>query len=125
MTIRIQNGLNLGGMLPGRVTRDMVEAGGEHIKDIAVEKAPLLVDVERANREERPGTLRESAYVRVLDDLTAEIGFSDFAAAWQHERTDYHHDIGQSNFLGEPLTTEVGSTLDAMAAKGREEGLRG
>lgn len=120
MTIRVQNNLNLGGLLPGHVTREALSDGAEHVKEVAQEKAPLLVDVQRANREEVSGTLRESAYTRVLDDVTAEVGFSDFAAQWQHERLDYHHDVGQAKFLEEPLRTEKDETLRIIAARLRE-----
>lgn len=120
MSIRVQNSLNLGGLLSGHVTEEALQAGADHVKEAAQGKAPLLVDVQRANRKEKPGTLRNSAYARVVDEVTAEVGFTDFAAAWQHERTDYHHEIGQAKFLEEPLATEKDDVLELMAARIRE-----
>lgn len=120
MVIRIKNSLDLGGLLPGRVTRDALGDGAEHIKEVSQGQVPVLVDVERANRQEKPGTLRDSAYARVVDDVTAEIGYTDFAAGWQHERMDYHHDIGKAKFLEDPLTTEKDATLQIIAARMRE-----
>lgn len=124
MSIRIENNLNLGELRRriAELTPDALEAGAEHVKAVAVEKAPLLVDLERANQDRRadPGELRESAYVHVIDDVTAEVGFSAFYAGWQHERMDYHHEVGQAKFLEEPLVTEKDETLQIMAGKIRE-----
>jgi len=124
MTIRIQNSINLGGLLPPDVTTEALQAGADHLLAVAQEKAPLLVDVKRANRQEKPGTLRESGYARVLDDATAEIGFRDFIAAIEHEDMDVHHDIGQPKFLEDPMTTEKDRVLQVIADKLRE-GMRG
>lgn len=120
MSIRVVNSLNFGGLLPAHVSRDALQAGAEHIEEAAQEKAPLLVDVERANREEVPGTLRDSAYVRVLDDVTAEIGFTDFIARRMHEDLGLHHDDGQAKFLEAPMSTDRDVVLQIIADKIRE-----
>lgn len=123
MTIRIQNNLNLGGLLPPDVTEEALQAGADHLRDVSRAKAPLLSGPEamaKKNDEEVPGTLRESAYSRVIDDVTAEVGFTDFAAAWQHERMDYHHTDGQAKFLEEPLVTEKDRVLQIIADKLRQ-----
>lgn len=125
MGITVKNGLNLGGLLSGHVTREALQDGADHIGQVAQSKAPLLTGEEplhRANKERRadPGELRESMYVRVLDDGTAEIGFSSFYAGWQHERMDYHHEDGHAKFLEDPLTTEKDETLSIMAERMRQ-----
>lgn len=122
MSIRIEDDLKLGGLVDAASAggRDGLEKGADHIKDVAVAKAPLLegaAALKRANKERRsdPGALRESAYVRVLDDVTAEIGFSEFYAGWQHERLDYHHEDGEAKFLEIPLSTEKDNVLQVIA----------
>lgn len=124
MTIRIENSLNLGGLLSGHVTRQALQDGVDHLGQVAQAKAPLLTGaaLKKANDERRadPGALRRSMYTRVLDDNTAEVGFSEFYAGWQHENTDYHHQDGQSKYLEEPLSTEKDATLQIMADRIRE-----
>lgn len=121
MSIRIKNEINLGGLLPPNVTVEALQAGADHLLSVSQEKAPLLIDVERANREEVPGTLRNSGYTRVLDDATAEIGYRDFIAGRMHEDMDLHHDDGQAKFLEEPMATEKDRVLQIMADKIRED----
>lgn len=124
MSIRVENSLNLGGLLPGHVTRDALDDAAEHLKEVAASKAPLLTGeaLKKANDQRRsdPGALRRSAYARVVDDVTAEVGFSEFYAAWQHERMDWHHEDGQAKFLEEPMATEKDETLQIMADRMRE-----
>lgn len=124
MGIRIENSLNLGGLLPGHVTRDALDDAAEHLKEVAQSKAPLLTGeaLKKANDQRRsdPGALRRSAYARVVDDVTAEVGFSEFYAGWQHERMDWHHEDGQAKFLEEPMATEKDETLQIMADRMRE-----
>lgn len=120
MTIRIENGINLGGLLPPDVTEEALQAGADHLLKAAQDKAPYLVDVKRANRHEKPGTLRESGYAVVRDERTAEVGFRDFIAAIEHEDMEVHHVIGQAKFLEEPMVTEKDAVLQAVADKLRE-----
>ena len=117
MGITIRNGLNLGAIHRevGRVSPEALEAAAQHVLEVARGKAPLLIDVERANREEVPGTLRESGYAEVLNDDTAAIGFRDFIAARMHEDMELHHDDGQAKFLEEPLVTEKDRALQILA----------
>jgi hypothetical protein len=124
VSIRIENNMHLGGVLPERVTREALQAAADHVKNVAQGKAPLLTGValHKANDERRanPGELRDSAYSRVLDDTSAEVGFTSFYAGWQHERMDYHHEDGQAKVLEEPLATEKDEVLRIMADKIRE-----
>lgn len=120
MSIRVVSSLNLGGLLPERVTEDALQDAADHILEVAQEKAPLLVDVERANRHEEPGTLRDSGYARVVDGSTAHVGFTDPISARQHEDTHYHHVVGQSKFLEGPLATEKDEAVRIMADRIRE-----
>ena len=46
----------------------------------------------------RTGEMVKSSFTRV-DDLTAQVGYSDWRAMLQHENLDYHHDGGQAKFL--------------------------
>lgn len=119
MTIRIENSLNLGAIMDRvrAVSPEALDDAAQHVLEVAREKAPLLVNLKKANDERRsdPGALRESGYVRVVDDTKAEVGFSAFYAGWQHENHEYHHDVGQSNYLGEPLVTEVDEAMRIIA----------
>ncbi len=124
MSIRIENSLNLGSVRADveSVSPEAIQAGLDHVLDVARDKAPLLMDFAKANDERRadPGALRRSGYTRIVDDQTGEVGFSEFYAGWQHERLDYHHDDGQAKFLEEPLATERDTVLQLMADKIRE-----
>lgn len=121
MTIRIENSLNLGALMDRvrSVSPEALDDAAQHVLEVAREKAPLLVDLKKANDERRsdPGALRRSGYARVVDDTSAEVGFSEFYAAWQHERLDYHHEDGQAKYLEEPLVTEKDAAMDIMARK--------
>lgn len=119
MTIRIENSLNLGALMDRvrAVSPEALDDAAQHVLEVAREKAPLLVDLKKANDERRsdPGALRASGYARVVDDTTAEVGFSEFYAGWQHERMDYHHVDGQAKYLEEPLVTEKDEAMRIMA----------
>jgi hypothetical protein len=117
MSMTIRNSLNLGAIRQQveQVSPDALDAAAQHILEAAQAKAPLLIDVERANRQEVPGTLRESGYARVLDAQTAEVGFTDFIATRMHEDMDLHHDDGQAKFLEEPMVTEKDRALQILA----------
>lgn len=121
MTIRIENSLNLGAIRDRvrAVSPEALDDAAQHVLEVAREKAPLLVDLKKANDQRRsdPGELRRSGYTRVVDDSTAEVGFSAFYAAWQHERLDYHHDDGQAKYLEEPLVTEKDEAMQIMARR--------
>ncbi|HET6909830.1 MAG TPA: hypothetical protein VFH54_10870 [Mycobacteriales bacterium] len=121
MSIRIENSLNLGAMRDRvrEVSPEALNDAAQHVLEVAREKAPLLVDLKRANDQRRadPGALRASGYARVVDDTTAEVGFSEFYAGWQHERTDYHHQVGQAKYLEEPLVTEKDEAMRIMARR--------
>lgn len=119
MTIRIQNDLNLGGLIDrvAAVAPDALDEAAKHVLKVSQGRAPLLVDVQRANRQERPGTLRESGYTRVVDDSTAEVGYKDFIAARQHEDMDLHHDVGVPKFLEGPMVEEKDEVLRIIARR--------
>lgn len=122
MSIKVVNSLNLGGLVPDRVTRDALQAAADHVGEIAQEKAPLLVDIKRANDERRahPGELRDSMRAEVVDDTTATVGFYVYWAAWMNEDLNYHHPDGQALFLTEPMVTEKDPVMQIMADKIRE-----
>jgi hypothetical protein len=113
----IRNGLNLGGLVPEHVAREALDEAAHHVLQVAQGKAPILVDVQRANRQEHPGTLRASGYVDVIDDVTAHVGFSDFIAARQHEDLSLHHDDGEAKFLEQPMTSERDEVLRILAER--------
>lgn len=121
MTIRIENSLNLGALMDRvrSVSPEALDDAAQHVLEVAREKAPLLVNLKKANDERRsdPGALRASGYARVVDDTKAEVGFSEFYAGWQHERTDYHHADGQAKYLEEPLVTEKDEAMRIMARR--------
>lgn len=71
-------------------------AGGDHVRDVAVHRAPRLT-----------GTLRASAHVtQEPGSGTAAIGFGADYAIYQHERMDYQHDDGGPKFLETALVSE-------------------
>lgn len=117
MGITIRNGLNLGQIRRqvAEVSPEALDAAAQHVLEVAKGKAPLLIDVERANRHEVPGTLRNSGYAEVLDENTAVVGFRDFIAPRMHEDMELHHDDGQAKFLEEPLVTESDRVLHILA----------
>lgn len=121
MALKIVNSLNLGGLLPAHVTREALEAGADLLRERAAARAPLLTGaaLKKANDERRadPGELRDSAYSRVVGDLTAEVGFTAFYAAWQEENMDYDHEDGQSKYLETTLTLDKDDTLKVMAKR--------
>lgn len=55
------------------------------------------------------GDMIASGFVSVAD-LTAQVGYRDFVARYQHERLDYSHDDGQAKFL-ETATDELTDQL--------------
>lgn len=124
MAIRIQNDVHLGSVArAGAEGGDAgLAKGAEHIKEVAAECAPVLVDLARANDERRanPGELRKSAYAKRVDDATYEVGFTAYWAAWQHERTDYHHEDGQAKYLEVPMVEETDNVLQIVADAIRE-----
>jgi hypothetical protein len=113
----IKNSLNLGQIRRqvDDVSPDALDAAAQHVLGVAKGKAPLLIDVQRANRHEEPGTLRDSGYAEVLDDNTAAVGFHDFISQRMHEDMEIHHDDGQAKFLEEPMVTEKDIALQIMA----------
>lgn len=122
MSMTIKNGLNLGQIRREveQVSPDALDAAAQHVLEVAKGKAPLLIDVQRANRHEEPGTLRESGYADVLDDDTAVVGFRDFISQRMHEDMNLHHDDGQAKFLEEPMVTEKDRALQIIADRIRE-----
>jgi hypothetical protein len=121
MSIRIVDGLHLGGLIErvDAVTPEALLDAAEHVKEISAKKAPLLTGaaLHKANDERRadPGALRRSAYAKIVDDSTAAVGFTEFYATWQHERLDYHHEDGEAKFLELPLASEGDNVLRIIA----------
>ena len=126
MTVTIKTDLRLGGLLPGHVSAEALDEAAQHVLSVAQEKAPVLGpgehDLTKANDERRahPGELRESGFVRPVDESTAIVGFSAYWALFQHEDLTYHHDDGEAKFLEIPLTTERDAALEIIAARLRE-----
>lgn len=119
MSIRIENSLNLGAIK--QKTRDVSPEAlldaAEHVLQVAQGRAPVLVDLAKANDQRRanPGELRDSGYARVIGDDVAEVGFTAYWAAWQHEKMDYHHEIGEAKYLELPLASEKDEALRILA----------
>ena len=122
MPIRIANGINLGKLKAEaqEVTPDALKAGADHVLEVSQELVPVLVDVERANRRERPETLKESGFTEVRDENTAVVGYKDFISARQHEDLEYHHDIGRAKYLEDPLKSETDEVMRIVSDKLRE-----
>lgn len=83
--------------------------GGEHIRGVSVELAPVLT-----------GDLRGSAGVTVSDD-TAHITYDSVYGRYQHYGLDFRHPQGgQALFLEQPMVTEAGAVMQIMADTIRE-----
>jgi hypothetical protein len=102
---------------------DALEAGGDHIADVADTRVPVLTDLEKANDRRRadPGELKRSRYVRT-EGASVAVGYSSYWAKWQHERLDYHHEVGQAKYL-ESAFNEGGDEALQKVAKRIREGL--
>jgi hypothetical protein len=96
-------------------------AGGKIIMDLSDTKVPVLVDLKRANQKRRanPGELRDSRYLK-NSGQDAEFGYLAYWARWQHERTDYHHEIGESKYLERAEVEGKDDALDEVARVLRE-----
>jgi hypothetical protein len=86
-------------------------AAGNVIMEDAKRRAP--VDL---------GNLKGSGYVadpeRAATGVTIEVGFGGPAAAYavvQHERLDYHHDVGEAKYLERAIDAKKDEAFAAMA----------
>lgn len=112
----------------------LLSAAEEIVLPLAVEKAPLLEDVERAGTGHgpranpakyqggEPGELKASA--KVVDELEKNqrvgIAFDTPYAALQHEHMDWHHEQGQAKYLESALNESQDDVIDHVAKKVRE-----
>lgn len=112
----------------------LLSAAEEILLPAAVEKAPLLINTQRAGTGHgphanpakyqggEPGELKESA--RVKDEIEANqrvgVSFDTPYAAEQHERMDYHHEVGEAKFLENALNETSDEVVDHIAKKVRE-----
>ena len=112
----VTNDLRLGELADraDAITPEALKDAAEHVKKVAVGNAPILVDVQRANRHEEPGTLRDSAKVIEEGDRVG-IAFTDFIAMRQNEDMEYHHDVGGSKFLDRAIFSERDEALRILA----------
>ena len=70
------------------------------------------------------GTLRASGQVRVPQHsggrVTVELGYGGAASAYalvQHERTDFHHPVGQAKYLEQPVNEAAAGFGQRIAAR--------
>jgi hypothetical protein len=112
----------------------LLSAAEEIVLPLAVEKAPLLVDVERAGTGHgphanpakyqggEPGELKESA--RIVDELEKNqrvgIAFDTPYAALQHEHMDWHHEVGEPKYLENAVNESDDAVIDHVAKNVRE-----
>jgi hypothetical protein len=111
----------------------LLSAAEEVVKPVAVEKAPMLVNEARAGTGHGPhadpakyqggkvGELRESAHV--VDEREGEqrvgIVFDTPYASLQHERMDWHHDIGEAKYLENALNETRKEVVEHIADRVR------
>lgn len=123
MSIDYEGGFDFAG-LEARILKalpDALKAGGDYIGERADARAPVLVDVKRANkqRREQVGDLVRSRFVRPEGNDVA-IGYSVYWAGFQHEDLEYHHDIGEAKWLERTFAADGDDGLGKVAEKLRE-----
>ena len=104
------------------------DAADEIVMPLAVEKAPLLTpaSMKRAgrfggNQGGAPGELRESANVDLeADERRVALSFNTIYASLQHERTDWHHEDGESKYLESAMNESRNEVRERVAARIRE-----
>lgn len=111
----------------------LLSAAEEIVKPVAVEKAPVLVNEARAGTGHGPhadpakyqggkvGELRASAHV--VDERESEqrvgIVFDTPYASLQHERMDWHHDVGEAKYLENALNETRKEVVEHIADRVR------
>lgn len=117
----VTNDLRLGELASevDSISTEALKDAADHVGSVAQGNAPLLVDVERANRHERPGTLRESMKVIEEGDRVG-VAFTDFIAVRQHEDMEYHHDVGEAKFLERAIFSERDEVMRILASRIQE-----
>lgn len=112
----------------------LLSAAEDIVKPVAVEKAPLLEDTARAGTGHGPhadpakyqggkvSELRDSAHVIDERDSEDRVGivFDTPYASLQHERMDWHHDVGESKYLENALNETSKEVIEHIADKIRE-----
>ncbi|GAB3459228.1 hypothetical protein [Actinophytocola sediminis] len=84
-----------------------VAAGAEHVRDVAVDRAPR-----------RTGALHTSARtVQEPGTATAAVTFDADYAVYQHENLDYQHDDGGPKFLETAMVSERGTVARLAQAE--------
>jgi hypothetical protein len=84
-----------------------IAAGADHIRDVAVRRAPT-----------RTGALRASARtVAEPGSGTAAVTFDADYAVYQHENLDYRHDDGGPKFLETAMVSERGAVARLVQAE--------
>lgn len=112
----------------------LLSAAEDIVKPVAVEKAPLLIDVAKAGSGHGPhadpakyqggkvGELRASAHVIDERDSESRVGvaFDTPYASLQHERMDWHHADGEAKYLENALNETSDEVIARIAEKIRE-----
>lgn len=112
----------------------LLSAAEDIVKPVAVEKAPLLVDVARAGTGHGPhadpakyqggkvGELRASAHVVDERDSESRVGiaFDTPYASLQHEHLDWHHADGEAKYLENALNETSKEVIAHVADRIRE-----
>lgn len=80
----------------------------EHLREVAVNRAPI-----------ETGNLRASAEVRPIDD-GAEVRFPGPYARRQEFELSWHHEVGQALYLTSSVLSEKRACIDIMAAELRK-----
>lgn len=96
--------------------------GADYLLDKGNERAPVLVDLKRANKKRRahPGELRDSGKTRNVGN-DAEFGWYVYWAKWQHEREDFNHVVGEWKWAERTAVEDGEEALRKSTAKLSEE----
>lgn len=81
------------------------------------------VEIMRDSTDRAPtssGQLRDSAYVTEPDGAHVEAGYGVHYALVQHERTDLHHDDGESKFLQKAIDDRTPGMADRLTERAVE-----
>jgi len=109
------------GTLPARVheaTQTALLQEGNQIMGVSQRLVPIDTGLLRSTGAVRPGESPQSQDVVVELSYGGE-GLAPYAAR-QHEDTSYHHDIGQSHYLSEPLYAATEGMAERLAAAIRQ-----
>lgn len=120
-------GIRIKGMKELRARLEKLKADARLAVDRAVYVAGNAVMTEAKQRAPVDfGTLRNSGYVTLPQEGKVEVGFGGAAKEYalvQHEREDFHHEVGEAKFLENAIAaTDVQGIVEQEMSRGIIDG---